>query len=105
MIGLRRASRSVQCPDPNLARLERPSAVPSIKPNHAAATPIEARNAGSIVVAASCDQSLNSDARPMPSTVELSQRRGAATPLDWAEVMLLNIADKLPSVQVAFRGQ
>src|ERR1035437_3993275 len=44
-------------------------------PSHAAAAaPIVARNAGSTVDAISCDQSLNNDARPMPRTVELSQR-------------------------------
>ena len=39
-----------------------------------AATPIVARKAGMTVVAISCEQSLNSDASPMPSTVRLSQR-------------------------------
>ena len=34
---------------------------------------MEARNAGRIVVAISCDQSLSSDASPMPTTVRLSQ--------------------------------
>src|ERR1043166_3625412 len=33
-----------------------------------------ARKAGMTVVAISCDQSLNSEARPMPSTVRFSQR-------------------------------
>jgi hypothetical protein len=57
-----------------LAKLDSPSETPSIKPSHAAATPIVARNAGITVVAISCDQSLNNDASPMPSTVPFSQR-------------------------------
>ena len=44
--------------------------------DHAAAAPMDARTAGRTVVAISCDQSLSSDARPMPSTVRLSQRGG-----------------------------
>jgi hypothetical protein len=61
-------------PGGQLCELERPSETPSINPTHAAATPIVARKAGIAVVAISCDQSLRSDASPMPSTVELSQR-------------------------------
>ena len=45
-----------------------------MSPIQAAATPIVARNAGIAAVAISCDQSLNSDASPMPSTVRFSQR-------------------------------
>jgi hypothetical protein len=63
---------------------------------------MDARNAGKIVVAASCDQSLNSDASAMPSTVELSQPRGEGAALDLAEVMLLNIAENCLAVQAAF---
>jgi hypothetical protein len=37
---------------------------------------MDARNAGRTVVAISCDQSLNSDASPMPRTLRLSQRGG-----------------------------
>ena len=57
-----------------LAKLDNPSETPSINPSHAALAPIVARNAGITDVAISCDQSLNSDARPMPSTVRFSQR-------------------------------
>jgi hypothetical protein len=56
-----------------LAKLDNPSDTPSIKPSHAAAPPIVAKNAGITVVAISCDQSLKSDASPIPSTVRFSQ--------------------------------
>lgn len=56
-----------------MATLDSPSDTPSINPSHAAAAPIVARNAGMTVVAISCDQSLKSDASPMPSTVRFSQ--------------------------------
>jgi hypothetical protein len=49
-----------------------------MSPSHAAATPIVARNAGIKVVAISWDQSLNKLAKPMPTTVRLSQRAGLA---------------------------
>ncbi len=45
-----------------------------MRPSHAVAAPIPARNVGNTVVAISCDQSLNNDARPMPRTVRFSQR-------------------------------
>jgi hypothetical protein len=45
-----------------------------MRPSHAAATPIEARNAGMRVVAISWDQSENRLASPMPSTVQFNQR-------------------------------
>src|SRR5256885_13099259 len=44
-------------------------------PSQAAATPIVARNAGRRVVAISCDQSLNRDASPTPTTVRFSHGR------------------------------
>src|SRR5438309_7403386 len=44
-------------------------------PSQAAATPMVARNAGRRVVAISCDQSLNSDASPTPTTVRFSHGR------------------------------
>jgi hypothetical protein len=47
-----------------------------MSPSQAAATPIVARNAGIKVVAISWDQSLNKLAKPMPTTVRLSQRTG-----------------------------
>ena len=62
---------------PILAKLDKPSLTPSIRPSHAAATPIEARNAGMSVVAISWDQSENRLASPMPSTVRFNQRMSA----------------------------
>jgi len=70
----RLARRSVKCPEASLAKLESPSATPSINPTQAAATSIVARKAGMTAVAISCDQSLHSEASPMPSTVRFSQR-------------------------------
>src|SRR5439155_8084203 len=57
-----------------LTKLDNPSDTPSITPSHAAATPIVARNVGRTVVAISCDQSLNKDASPTPSTVRFNHR-------------------------------
>lgn len=42
-------------------------------PSHAAPTPIVARNAGRTVAVISCDQSLKSEASPIPSTVRFNQ--------------------------------
>ena len=42
-------------------------------PSQTAATPSVARNEGRTVVAISCDQSLNSDASPIPKVVRFSQ--------------------------------
>ena len=60
---------------PFFVKLDSPSETPSMSPSHAAATPIVARKPGSSVVAISCDQSLNSEASPTPSTVRFSQRK------------------------------
>jgi hypothetical protein len=57
-----------------LAKLDKPSLTPSMRPSHAAATPIEARNADMSVVAISWDKSENRLANPMPSMVRFSQR-------------------------------
>jgi hypothetical protein len=57
-----------------LAKLAKPSEVPSINPNHAAEAPKVARKAGMTAVAVSWDQSLNNEANPTPNTVRLSQR-------------------------------
>ena len=46
-----------------------------MSPSQAVATPIVARNAGITAVAVSCDQSLNSEASPIPSTVRFNQRK------------------------------
>ena len=57
-----------------MAKLDSPSETPSMSPIQAAATPMVARNAGIAAVAISCDQSLHSDASPMPRTVRFSHR-------------------------------
>src|SRR5205823_3777717 len=57
----------------SLAKLERPSATPSIAPSHAGPAPIAARKAGKTAVAVSWLQSLNRLVRPTPRTVRLSQ--------------------------------
>src|SRR5207237_6012400 len=57
----------------SFAKLESPSATPSIAPSHAGPAPIAARNAGRTAVAVSWLQSLNRLVRPTPSTVRLSQ--------------------------------
>jgi hypothetical protein len=62
----------VKYPEPIFATLANPSEIPSINPNHAADAPSVARNAGKTALAVSCDQSLKSDANPMPNTVRLS---------------------------------
>src|SRR5581483_6727450 len=72
-MGFRLAHLSVTKPEAILAKLDKPSATPSMTPSQAAATPRLARKAGSSVVAISCDQSLRSDAKPMPKTARLSQ--------------------------------
>jgi len=46
---------------------------------------IVARNAGMTAVAISRDQSLQSDANPMPKTVRLSQRDGPLGVAGWLE--------------------
>jgi hypothetical protein len=51
-------------------------------PSQAAEAPIVARNAGSKLVAISCEQSLSSEARPIPSTVAFSQRDFLGEPLE-----------------------
>jgi hypothetical protein len=48
-----------------------------MRPSHAAATPIEARNAGISVVAISWDQFEKRLVRPIPSTVRFNQRMRA----------------------------
>src|SRR5262249_10453593 len=60
-------------PAMSFAKLERPSATPSIAPSHAGPAPITARNAGKTAVAVSWLQSLSRLVRPTPSTVRLSQ--------------------------------
>src|ERR1700735_5884593 len=73
-VGLRHFGRSAIQPPARLAKLERPSETPSITPSANAGAPRLARNAGRIAVAASCPQSENRLARPIPSTPRVSQR-------------------------------
>src|SRR5271168_1035833 len=72
--GLRQEGRSASQPPASLAKLARPSETPSITPRAKAGAPMLARKAGRIEVAASCPQSLNKLARPMPQTPLVSQR-------------------------------
>src|SRR5215467_6070416 len=57
----------------SFAKLDSPSATPSIAPSHAGPAPIAVRKAGKTAVAVSWLQSLNRLVRPTPSTVRLSQ--------------------------------
>src|SRR5439155_14736 len=57
----------------SFAKLERPSATPSMAPSQAGPAPIAPRKAGKTAVAVSWLQSLNRLVRPTPRTVRLSQ--------------------------------
>src|SRR5690348_18223778 len=72
--GLRHAGRSAIHPPASFAKLERPSDIPSMTPSATAGAPRLARNAGSREVAASCPQSENRLANPIPSTPPVSHR-------------------------------
>src|ERR1700678_4436097 len=80
-VGLRHLGRSAIQPPASVAKLERPSETPSITPSANAGAPRLARNAGRIAVAASCPQSENRLARPMPRTPRVSQRFAGADEL------------------------
>src|SRR5579864_2491029 len=73
-VGLRSEGRSAIQPPASFAKLDNPSETPSIMPSATAGAPRLARNAGRIDVAASCPQSDNRLARPMPSTPRVSHR-------------------------------
>src|ERR1700728_1126051 len=75
-VGLRHLGRSAIHPPASFAKLESPSETPSITPSANAGAPRLARNAGRIEVAASCPQSENRLAKPMPSTPRVSHRFG-----------------------------
>ena len=69
---LRRRSRSQYSPERSLAKLDRPSALPSMSPRIAELAPSEANRAGMAVVAISWPASEHRLASPMPRTVEFS---------------------------------
>src|ERR1700690_2598582 len=77
-MGLRAWGRSASQPPASFAKLEKPSATPSMMPSATAGAPRVARNAGSREVAASWPQSEKRMARPMPRTPRVSQREGGA---------------------------
>src|SRR5271169_1579824 len=79
-MGLRAWGRSASQPPASFAKLEKPSATPSMMPRATAGAPRLARNAGRREVAASWPQSEKRLARPMPRTPRVSQREdeGAA---------------------------
>ena len=74
--GFRRGNRSLYQPERSLAKLDNPSAAPSINPSRAELAPSSVKKAGNTVVAISCPTSEQSVASPMPNTVELSHPLG-----------------------------
>jgi hypothetical protein len=70
--GFRLRSLSLYNPENSLAKLEKPSASPSMSPKTADPAPTEASNAGIAEVAISCPTSEKKLASPIPRTVEFS---------------------------------
>src|SRR5580704_9436443 len=107
-VGLRHLGRSAIQPPASFAKLDRPSETPSITPSAKAGAPKLARNAGRIEVAASCPQSENKLAKPMPKTPRVSQRFGEDHTLalerslmrkDYPAALLRNGVEVEPSIK------
>src|SRR6202034_61046 len=98
-VGLRHLGRSAIHPPASFAKLQSPSETPSITPSANAGAPRLARNAGRIEVAASCPQSENRLARPMPNTPRVSQCFGDEDGV--ALELLLMFAKKLVGGSIA----